>query len=92
MVQVAGQPVQTIGSADRFGGPVESTAALPGQIVRAWELAYGRQPTKDEFAMALQFVSHQFEAFASSPAAVPNGRSSVRQAMTNSMSIAVEFQ
>ena len=66
VVQVSGQPVQAIASADQFGGPVESTAPLPGQIVRAWQLAYCRQPTKDEFAMAVQFVSHQIEAFASS--------------------------
>lgn len=82
-IQIEGQPMQTIGSSDRFAGPNESTETLVGQIARAWQLAYCRQPTRDEFGMALQFVSRQFETFAASPTTVPQGKSAVRQAMTN---------
>lgn len=82
-IQIDGQPIQTIESADRFGAPNESTEMLPGQIVRAWQLAYCRLPSKDEFELALQFVSRQFDTFALSPTTVPSGQSSLRQAMTN---------
>ena len=82
-IEVDGRPPNTIGSADRFGGPEESIENLPGQIARLWQLAYCRQPTNDEFSLAIQFVAQQLDTFATSPAAVPKGRSRLRQAMTN---------
>ncbi|QEF98223.1 Planctomycete cytochrome C [Stieleria maiorica] len=66
-----------------FAGPAASTDAVPGQIVRAWELAYNRQPSNLELTMALQFVADQIRTMDSMPEAVPSGRSSVSQAMTN---------
>jgi hypothetical protein len=82
-IQIAGRPSQTVGSADHFNGPEASADNLPGQILRLWQLAYLRQPTDDEFALALQFVAKQFETFASLPAAVPQGKSRLHQAMTS---------
>lgn len=61
----------------------ESVAALPGQIARAWQLAYGREPTDDELILALNFIARQIETLPTLPDAVPEGRSAIRQAMTN---------
>ncbi|MCS7466905.1 PSD1 and planctomycete cytochrome C domain-containing protein [Stieleria sp. ICT_E10.1] len=70
-------------SQDQFAGPAESTDAVPGQIVRAWELAYNRQPRGDELALAVKFIADQIRMMGAMPEAIPPGRTSVSQAMTN---------
>ncbi len=70
-------------SQEQFAGPPESTDTVPSQIVRAWELAYCRQPTNDELMLAVEFVSRQIQTMNDSATANPQGRTVVRQAMTN---------
>jgi mono/diheme cytochrome c family protein len=88
---VAGSAAETAGpaaervfsSVDQFQGPSETLEAIAGQIARAWQLAYGRRPSREELNLAVRFVAAQMETFASLPAAVPAGRSQSRQALTN---------
>jgi hypothetical protein len=74
---------QSFSSADQFSGPIESAEAIAGQIVRAWQLTYGREPAGEERELAIEFVSRQLETMRQQPAAVPAGRTQVRQAITN---------
>jgi hypothetical protein len=78
----AGKPL-VVSSQEQFAGPPESTESIPGQIVRAWELAYCRQPTSHELTLAVKFISRQIETMNESPAAIPRGRTVIRQSMTN---------
>ncbi len=81
--RVAGQPDEKISSADQFRGPAESSAAVAGQIVRAWERALCRPPSTDELVLAMEFIQRQVGTFRGLPSAVPSGRTLTRQAMTN---------
>jgi len=74
---------RVVSSQEQFAGPPESTDSIPGQIVRAWELAYCRKPTRDELPLAVEFVSRQIETMNEPPGAIPDGRTIVRQSMTN---------
>lgn len=74
---------QDVSSADRFTGPIESAELIAGQLSRVWQLAYGRVPSTDELELAFQFISRQLRTMREHPAAVPSGRTHVRQAMTN---------
>ena len=72
-----------IASQDQFAGPTESTDLIAGQVIRAWELAYCRQPTSDELALAIKFIAGQIETMNASPSSIAEGRTCLRQAMTN---------
>lgn len=78
-----GQSQRVIASEKTFHGPLETTETLPGQIVRAWQLAYCREPSRDELALAVGFLSKQMALLQSSPEFLPQGRTTARQAMTN---------
>ena len=82
-LKTAGKADQTFASDKQFRGPGDSLQKLPGQIVRAWKLAYCREPSREELALAIGFLGKQIDALDASPQAVPQGRSVVRQAMTN---------
>jgi hypothetical protein len=82
-LQVSGQADRAIASVDQFRGPAESVDDIPGQIVRAWQLAYCREPTSDELVLAAEFVARQIDTLPTLPQAIPQGRSAIRQAMTN---------
>ena len=73
----------TYSSAEQFSGPSESVDVIPGQIIRVWELAYCRRPTAAEFRTGCQFIAQQLSTFRSTPAAIPQGRTAIQQAMTN---------
>lgn len=77
------EPARVYSSVKQFRGPVESLNAVPGQIVRAWQLAYCREPSDEELALAVGFVTRQLDTFAENPAGIPEGRTAVGQAMTN---------
>lgn len=79
----AGSDQESFSSQDQFAGPGESTDLLPGQIVRAWQLAFSRTPSDDELELAVEFVSRQIKTMDSMPKAIPTGRTSTRQALTN---------
>lgn len=65
-----------------FHGPVEAPTVLPGQVLRAWQLAYGRNPRPDELQQALQFVIGQLDAIQETQLALPAGRSAMQLAVT----------
>lgn len=75
--------VEVFSSADQFRGPQESVAAIPGQIVRVWQLAFNREPTDQELRLAIDFVSLQIKTFQTHSAGIPAGGTAIRQAMTN---------
>ena len=70
-------------SADAFSGPALSSEFVPGQVIRAWELAYARRPTPEELKLAFAFIQRQLDLIADQGIALPDGRSPVQQAMTN---------
>jgi hypothetical protein len=78
-----GQPKREMVSANAFHGPLDTGAALPGQIVRAWQLAYCREPSNEELNLAVGFLAKQIALMQVSPESVPKGRTAYTQAMTN---------
>jgi hypothetical protein len=80
---VAGQTNHKVASAEVFRGPMDSVDTIPGQVVRAWQLAYCREPSDEELALALQFLSRQIIFLKSSPQSISDGRTAYSQAMTN---------
>jgi mono/diheme cytochrome c family protein len=69
-----------------FHGPAEPNEPielLPGQIVRAWQLALCREPTQDELSLGIAFLARQMETLHRNSAMIPKGRSASRQAMTS---------
>jgi hypothetical protein len=64
-------------------GPVESAKALPGQVVRAWQLALNREPTRDELQLATGFLVRQLDYYHVTPASLPPGRTAARQSLAN---------
>ena len=70
-------------SQDAFHGPPESIEAIPGQIVRAWQLALCRKPSADELKLAVNFVARQIETLQQNPAGIPKERTAGRQAITS---------
>ncbi|MEZ6131767.1 MAG: PSD1 and planctomycete cytochrome C domain-containing protein [Planctomycetaceae bacterium] len=82
-VAESGQPPRTVVLADEFRGPVDSSEAVPGQIVRAWQLALCRTPTDAELHLAVEFVGQQIHTLHSGNAKLPTGRTVVRQALVS---------
>ncbi|MBL8815565.1 MAG: PSD1 domain-containing protein [Planctomyces sp.] len=70
-------------SATGFGGPVTSPSSLPGQIVRAWQLAYGRQPLPEEVRLSVDFLRDQVELIGLHGIRLPDGRDVYQEAMIN---------
>lgn len=70
-------------SKDAFHGPAEKIETIPGQIVRAWQLAFCRDPSPDELKLAVNFIADQIETLQRNPAAIPKERTASRQAMTS---------
>ena len=82
-LQTADGTERRIASDESFRGPAEAYDALPAQAVRAWQLAYGRDPAVEEFDLMIDFVAEQLELLGQTPAAVPAGRTAARQAIIN---------
>ena len=66
-----------------FRGPLVAQRRLPAQIVRAWELALCRSPSRDELALAIDFVRRQVETHGRQSSRLASGRSVTRQALIN---------
>lgn len=78
------------GSTAGFHGP----ANVPARIVRAWELALCRQPTKDELRLAVHFIAGQLKYLHEHSDSPGQEVSAVRQSLTNlcqSLMISNEF-
>lgn len=78
-ITVDGNTVRQFASAAEFHGPLESMDVLAGQIVRAWQLAYLRDPTPEEWQLATSFISQQVQQLEKPP----ENRSVTRQALVN---------
>ena len=65
-----------------FSGPRTQSPTIPKQIVHAWQLAYGRQPSNEEFHTALEFLSEQIP-FLISARKQNRNINPIPQAMTN---------
>lgn len=73
--------IETWDSQKDFQGPLKSdalNAPVSKQIIYAWQLAYSRLPTEDEFQLTAAFLVQQFELLRRDKNKQP-----VRQAMTN---------
>ena len=78
-----GQPNRTVVLADEFRGPMDSADAVPGQIVRAWQLALCSNQTDEELHLAVDFIGQQVETLQDNNAKLPEGRTVVRQALVS---------
>lgn len=76
------EPV-TFNSSDGFHGPLPSPESMPERIVRAWQLAYGRDPEREELILATQFAAEQMDAINSHSVQLPAGRDAFQQALTD---------
>ena len=73
--------LETWDSQKEFQGPSTTDslqAPVSRQVVYAWQLAYGRDPTNDEFQLAVKFLERQFELLRREKSKQP-----IRQAMIN---------
>ncbi len=73
---------RTYASKDGFHGPLEKPEAVPGQVMRAWQLTYGRNPETEEFQQAVHFVNTQIAAISDHAIPLPAGRNAWQEAMT----------
>ena len=74
---------QTLETQKEFHGPAESPAQIAGQIERIWQLALCRSPEPGELSLAMQFTARQIDTFRREAVALPDNRTTSRQAMTN---------
>jgi hypothetical protein len=71
-------------SHEGFHGPMPAPAAVElGSIVRAWQLAYSRLPTRDELQLACDFLTTQRKYLRVNPQHTAAGRSPETQALAN---------
>lgn len=71
-------------SHEGFHGPVEMTSAVDlASVVKAWQLAYSRMPTREELQAACDFLTRQRDHLRSNPQLVLAGRSSETQSLAN---------
>jgi mono/diheme cytochrome c family protein len=82
-LKAVGARERVVNSKDAFHGPPEPIEAIPGQIVRAWQLALCREPSADEVQLAVNFIAHQVETLQRNPTGIPKDRTATRQAMTS---------
>ena len=61
----------------------ELDKALPGQIVRAWQLSLCRDPSTDELLLASRFLAQQTAWLHAHPKQLTKGATASRQAITN---------
>lgn len=52
-------------------------------LMLAWELAYGRRPSRDELELAIHFVNQQCQEMAANPRSLPEGINPPLQALIN---------
>lgn len=70
-------------SSTGFQGPSDRVEELPSQIIRAWELALSRKPTKEELKLALEFANEQLSYLADHPDKLPKDVTPIRQVVVN---------
>ena len=74
---------QTFSSAAGFHGPPAPRGSLAGKVVKAWQLAYCRQPDNDELMSAMSFLADQIGYLQSHRDHIPSGLTESQQALTD---------
>ncbi len=84
LLQENGESV-TFASQEGFHGPVSETATSIelASVVRAWQLAYLRVPTRDELSAACAFLDGQIDYLRLHPGHAVAGRTAEMQALAN---------
>jgi hypothetical protein len=75
--------VQSFDSAAGFHGPPESRGLLVGQVTRAWQLAWCRNPDPDELVTAMSFLADQIDYLQTHRDRIPSGLTESQQALTD---------
>ena len=75
--------VQSFDSATGFHGPQESRGLLVGQVTRAWQLAWCRNPEPEELVTSMAFLADQIGYLQTHRHRIPAGLTESRQALTN---------
>lgn len=71
-------------SNEGFHGPAAAGSPLQfSAIIRAWELAYCRPPSRAEMELAVKFINEQLRTMRLQPASPPGNISPSRQALAN---------
>lgn len=71
-------------SHEGFHGPRESAPGVElASVVKAWELAFARSPSREELQAASDLITHQRDQIRRNPQLAPAGRSPEMQALTN---------
>ena len=70
-------------SSTEFAGPLASPDKLLGQVERAWELAFCRRPSSDEYELAIDFLVRQIQYLGKHPNQLPKGTQPELQALTS---------
>ena len=78
-----GHQLATLETALAFHGPLADSNALPGRIVRAWQLALCRKPSDNELRQTMDFAVRQLKHLHANPGSLPEDTDSVQQVLTN---------
>lgn len=70
-------------SVKQFGGPAESYADLPSQIIAAWKLVLNRAPSSREVEIVHQFVKEQIGLLHAEPERIAKGSRLSHQVLSN---------
>ena len=72
-----------LASDQSFYGPPEPQGVVAGRVIRAWQLALCRNPSRDELELAVRFANEQINAFRSGETSLPEKRTPAQQALVN---------
>ena len=75
--------VQSFDSTAGFHGPPEPRGLLVGQVARAWQLAYCRNPEPDELVTSMTFLADQIGYLQNHRDRIPAGLTESQQALTD---------
>ena len=66
-----------------FYGPLQPRGLLVGQVSRAWQLAYCRNPEPEELVTSMSFLADQIDYLQSHRDQIPSGFTEFQQALTD---------
>lgn len=81
--ETAAQSERIFSSVAGFHGPLADSRQLPGQMVRAWQLAYGRLPNDAEQKFACRFLTSQLDVISVGDRKLPDGSDAELEALSS---------
>ena len=75
--------IHAFDSAVGFHGPAEAPGLLAGQVIKAWQLAYGRYPESDELVASMSFLAEQIGYLQTHRDHIPAGLTESQQALVD---------